>query len=344
MTGPQVDCPHCAATVSRADRFCERCGAVLSTIDRIAIPRTASAPESDEQPCAGCGNLGHADGYCTACGQRRAAPDRDEANLRGVALITDRGLEHSRNEDAAAAALVLGDTDAPVAIVAAVCDGVSTSAAAHTAAAAASKAGVETMVAALAASRRSGSAVRAGLVDAAKAAASVATGTDPSIAPCCTYAAAAVVATSAGTAEITVGNVGDSRVYWLPAPPARARQLTVDDSVAQELITAGAPADSDAVHAGAHTLTRWLGADSGPRPWAESSVHTITPTGAGWLLMCTDGLWNYLPAADDIARLCSGTDAAASRRGPSSTTRSVPAARTTSPSSSSRSEIRNEFR
>ena len=64
--------------------------------------------------------------------------------------------------------------------------------------------------------------------------------------------------------EITVGNVGDSRVYWLPEPPAPARCLTVDDSVAQELITAGVPADSEAVQAGAHTLTRWLGADAEP--------------------------------------------------------------------------------
>ena len=50
-----------------------------------------------------------------------------------------------------------------------------------------------------------------------------------------------------GTVQITVGNVGDSRAYWLPEPPALARQLTVDDSVAQELITAGAAADSEAV-------------------------------------------------------------------------------------------------
>ena len=30
--------------------------------------------------------------------------------------------------------------------------------------------------------------------------------------------------------------------------------------------------------------------------------------------MCTDGLWNYLPEADDIARFCAGTDAAAAAR------------------------------
>ena len=43
-------------------------------------------------------------------------------------------------------------------------------------------------------------------------------------------------------------------------------------------------------------------------------MHTITTTGPGSLLMCTDGLWNYLPDADDLARFCTGTDTVASAR------------------------------
>jgi serine/threonine protein phosphatase PrpC len=152
----------------------------------------------------------------------------------------------------------------------------------------------------------------AGLEDAASAAA--AAGSAPASAPSCTYTAAIVVPTPAGTAQITVGNVGDSRAYWLPQPPETAQQLTVDDSLAQELITAGAAAESEAVQRGAHTLTRWLGADSEPQPWSESSVQTITTDGPGWLLLCSDGLWNYLPDAGDIARFCSGDDAKAAAR------------------------------
>jgi serine/threonine protein phosphatase PrpC len=104
--------------------------------------------------------------------------------------------------------------------------------------------------------------------------------------------------------------------------------LTVDDSLAQELIIAGAAPDSEAVQRGAHTLTRWLGADSEAKPWSDSSVHTIAPAGRGWLLLCSDGLWNYLPDpvafgdtarnylpdAADIARLCTGLDTAAAAR------------------------------
>jgi PPM family protein phosphatase len=313
MSGTVATCVRCASSVQRTDRFCESCGAPLSEVRRVAIPRSRRATESPDEPCADCGSKTHVGEYCTVCGSRRAEPDRDQMEIAGIVLISDRGLEHVRNEDAAAAGIVAGgDGERPHAIAVAVCDGVSTSGDARNAAVAASTAGVDAMLAALAASRKPRSAVMAGLADAAKAAA--AARTDPSSAPSCTYTAATVVLTSTGTVQISVGNVGDSRVYWLPEPPAPAQRLTVDDSLAQELITAGVAADSEAVHAGAHTLTRWLGADAESTPWSESSVRTITATGPGSLVICTDGLWNYLPDADDIARFCTGTHPTAAAR------------------------------
>ena len=312
MTDQQTACPQCAGVVEGTDRFCENCGAPLAEVRRVAVPRSE---RSEQGPCSDCGNATYTDGYCTVCGQRRADPDRDEAVLDGVVVITDRGLEHSRNEDAAAAGIVVSnDTGRPYAIAVAVCDGVSTSDDAHMAAVAAANAGVDSMLTALAAARKGRAAVLAGLAGAAKAAATAKAGNDPAVAPSCTYTAAAVVPTHAGQVQITVGNVGDSRAYWLPAPPAPPQQLTVDDSLAQELITAGAAADSEAVQRGAHTLTRWLGADSDAKPWAESSVQTITPDSRGWLLVCSDGLWNYLPDAADIAQLCRGLDTTAASR------------------------------
>lgn len=311
MTAEDAACPQCAANTAHADRFCGSCGAILSEIRRVAIPQGGRALEGWEGPCADCGNEAHVDEYCTVCGHRRAEPDRDQAEVGGIVLITDRGLEHARNEDAAAAGTVAGNVTEPDSIAVAVCDGVSSSDDAQMAAVAASNAGVDAMLAALAASRNARSAILAGLADAAKAAAAT---TNASSSPSCTYTAAVVVPTSAGAVQITVGNVGDSRAYWLPEPPAPPQQLTVDDSLAQELITAGAAADSEAVQRGAHTLTRWLGADSEVKPWSESSVHTITPAGRGWLLLCSDGLWNYLPDAADIAQLCTGLDRAAAAR------------------------------
>jgi len=310
MTGQEPTCSQCDAAVRRADRFCESCGASLSEVRQVGIPRPGPSAEG---PCADCGNDTDFDEYCTVCGHRRAEPDRDQADLGGIVLITDRGIEHARNEDAAAAGILVGrDIQRPDAIAVAVCDGVSTSEGAHMAAVAASKAGVDAMLAAIVASGKPRGAVLAGLKAAADAAAAAAT--DPASAPSCTYTAAIVVPISAGTVQITVGNVGDSRAYWLPEPPAPPQQLTVDDSLAQELITAGAAADSEAVQRGAHTLTRWLGADTESEPWSDSSMQTIHAVGPGSLLLCSDGLWNYLPDAADIARFCCGTDARAATR------------------------------
>jgi len=312
MTGQTMTCPHCAARAEGTDRFCGYCGVVLMEIGRIAVPRGVQSVDGLARPCSECGNATYVDGYCTACGTLVAEPDRDEARLGDVALVTDRGYQHSRNEDAAAAGILAGDDSVrPPSVAVAVCDGVSTSVDSHVAAAAASKAGVDAMLTVLAANGTSRAAVLAGLAHAAKAAAAVGAEADPSAAPSCTYTAATIIAISEGAVQITVGNVGDSRAYWLPEPPATGWQLTVDDSLARELIGAGAEVDSEAVQEGAHTLTRWLGADAEPTPWSDASVQTITTVGAGSLLLCTDGLWNYLPDAADIALLCSSTDSTA---------------------------------
>jgi serine/threonine protein phosphatase PrpC len=308
MTSSETTCPHCATAVAPTDRFCEDCGGSLSELRKVAIPR----PPATDTPCTDCGNEANFDEYCTVCGHRRAWPDRDEASLGAIVLSTDRGIEHAGNEDAAAAGMLVGgDETRPGAIAVVVCDGVSSSDEAHKAASAASKAGVDAMLAAVSASKKSRAAMLAGLDAAAKAA--VAAGTGTATAPSCTYTAVIVIPAE-GSAQITVGNVGDSRAYWFPEPPAPAQQLTVDDSLSQELITAGASPNSEAVRRGAHTLTRWLGADSDPEPWSESSVQTINAVGPGTLLLCSDGLWNYLPEAADIARLCCGVEPRAAAR------------------------------
>ncbi|WP_235892631.1 PP2C family protein-serine/threonine phosphatase [Mycolicibacterium hodleri] len=280
-------------------------------MSRVAVPRTGLPLEG---PCADCGNDDFSDGYCTGCGHRRVEPDRDEARLGVMVLATDRGLHHARNEDAAAAGMVTGVPGRCDSLAIAVCDGVSTSVEPQMASVAASKAGVEGMLASLAAAGTSHTAVLAGLAEATKAAAEAGSGMDPANAPSCTYTAAAIVANTEGRVEITVGSVGDSRAYWLPDLPRLPQQLTVDDSVAQELMTAGAAADSEFVLRGAHTITRWLGADSDAKPWSDSGLTTITAVGPGSLLLCSDGLWNYLPDAADIARFCAGNDPTAAAR------------------------------
>ncbi|MBX7435399.1 protein phosphatase 2C domain-containing protein [Mycobacterium sp. Y57] len=301
MTGRPA-CPTCATPVTDGDRFCENCGAALAEVRQITVPR--SELEADG-PCTDCGNDTDAQGYCLVCGHRRSAPDRDRAELDRVVLITDRGIHHAGNEDAAAAGMLgAGVTGRPPALAVAVCDGVSTSVAAHKAATAAAAAGVSAMLSAITASDDDKEAVSAGLAQAAAAAANA--GTDLADSPSCTYTGALVTRDPGGAARITVGNVGDSRAYWLPEAPGIPERLTVDDSLAQELITAGSAADSDVVLRGAHTLTRWLGADA--EPISDSSIRTVTPQGRGVLLLCSDGLWNYLPEAADLVPFVAGAD------------------------------------
>ncbi|MBY0287328.1 MAG: protein phosphatase 2C domain-containing protein [Mycobacteriaceae bacterium] len=263
------------------DVYGENCGAALTAIRQLTVPRSDPDPDGRE-------------------------PDRDENQIGAIVLITDRGIEHTRNEDAGAAGVVVNSAgDRPRAIAAVVCDGVSTSADAQNASRAASAAGVDAMLKALAASRDIPSVMLAGLTDGAKAAAE-STSPEGFSPASCTYTAAVVVPADGGQVQIAIANVGDSRVYWLPEPPAQPQRLTVDDTVAQQLISAGIPADSPAVLRGEHTLTRWFGRDA-DREWDESSVRTMTTADRGVLVLCSDGLHNYLPEAADIARFCNGT-------------------------------------
>ena len=48
----------------------------------------------------------------------------------------------------------------------------------------------------------------------------------------------------------------------------------------------------------AHALSKWIGADAGE---IEPRVVTFQPNGPGHVLLCSDGLWNYLPDAQVLA-------------------------------------------
>jgi serine/threonine protein phosphatase PrpC len=50
----------------------------------------------------------------------------------------------------------------------------------------------------------------------------------------------------------------------------------------------------------AHAITRWLGADA-PDPSPRTLSRRLD--GAGWLLLCSDGLWNYCSEAATLGEL-----------------------------------------
>jgi serine/threonine protein phosphatase PrpC len=209
-----------------------------------------------------------------------------------VAAVCDRGARRTRNEDAVAVAA--GATPGGFAVLV-VCDGVSSAEESDVASLAAARAAREVLVdgAASAGPAPGAPARMAAAADAANDAVVRATPPDHGDSPAsCTLALAVLEA-----GVISAGSVGDSRAYWLP-DDGEAQLLTEDDSLAAELIAAGAPREEAEAGPFAHTITRWLGKDS---PGHTPAVTTLRVQGPGWLLACSDGLWNYCSAPEDLA-------------------------------------------
>jgi serine/threonine protein phosphatase PrpC len=280
---PQLLCPSCGAALEDGDLFCEQCGARLGE------------PEPPPPGCRACGAPPDAigpDGYCTVCGVReRPIESHVELDLLTAAAVSDQGHVHRRNEDAFHLEL-LGDG----AGVVVVCDGISSASAGDAAARDAAKAAGELLARALTDSSRDASAATAEAIDAARAAVEQTpwtTRVDRDV-PSCT-----LVSALWRDREIVVGAVGDSRAYWVAADGAT--QLTVDESWAEEQIAEGAMTPEQAAHdRRSHAITNWVGADAPQRP-PQISVHR--PAGAGRLVLCSDGLWNYLADPDELRAL-----------------------------------------
>ena len=281
-------CFGCGESVAATDSFCESCGAVLTPLS-VSDGRGGGARACDICPASRIS----ADGYCESCGRKvRSGRDHQEIDLRMVAGVTDRGLRHYRNEDAMA--LATADTGNGPAVVAVVCDGVSTSAHADQASLAAVRAGADVLLAAVRTGGDPLTASRAAVRAAADAVARLAVPTgDP---PSSTFVSAVLRSDA-----VTVCWLGDSRAYWLADRAAAAEQLTRDDSVAEQMVADGLLSEADALaSAQGHVVTRWIGADvSDPAP----HVVRFEPPGPGAVLLCSDGLWNYQPEPAKLAEL-----------------------------------------
>jgi PPM family protein phosphatase len=113
--------------------------------------------------------------------------------------------------------------------------------------------------------------------------------------------------------RLTVGWIGDSRAYWVSE--SGAELLTEDHSWANEAIARGEVTEAEAMLSPlAHALTRCLGpleiADiEGPADPRRPRIREVQPDvrtrdlpGPGWVLLCSDGFWNYFPTAAQVAR------------------------------------------
>ncbi|MDA2803515.1 PP2C family protein-serine/threonine phosphatase [Nocardiopsis suaedae] len=268
--------------------------------------------------CPACADpIGGGDDYCENCGLRLTpvpsgdagvGRDRVEAALGPLAGVSDIGLRHHRNEDAMA--LLTPGARSP-ALVGVVCDGVSSAPRSDDAALVAAETGAAETARALREGAPANEAAATGMTRAAGAVAALA---DAAGSPACTYVAACM---PEGGGPVTVAWIGDSRAYWLPGggAPGPARLLTRDDSWSAAMVEGGVLSEEEAENSlYAHAITAWLGADSGE---VEGHVATVALEGPGAVVLCTDGLWNYAPAAEDLAALLPGAErdpAAAARR------------------------------
>ncbi len=268
-------------------------------VQPVGTTRPIPTPASLLPRTCSCGGVIDPDGYCTTCGLR-ALSERDHFEDQPapfVAFVCDKGIVHTRNEDAAAVSAVDGR------IVLVVCDGVTSATDSDLASLAAARAARDVLADAPDAPSASPAAVVEHWADAHAAAAAaaqqeaaaVATGVPPGQnPPSSTYVAAVV------DGEMLVAAwVGDSRCYWLPdAGPAI--QVSTDDSWATAQIAQGTPRDVAEADSRAHAITRWLGIDS---PGGEPSGTSVAVEGSGWVLVCSDGLWNYCSPAPNLREL-----------------------------------------
>ncbi|MBM7519466.1 protein phosphatase 2C domain-containing protein [Nocardioides nitrophenolicus] len=318
-----MNCPSCQAALAPGARFCENCGAQVGAAAAAPVPAAVasaddplgdapiSAPTrkpaaalpdppapAGRRPCAECGGEVGPDLYCLECGTK-APSERDhfqEQPAPWVAGVCDKAIRKNRNEDAMA---LLAGAEPGSRAVLIVMDGVSNSIDSDVASLAGARAAREVLrmplPAGMGTPESRDAAVRKVFTDAAAAAnTAIVAVTDPD-SP--NPASATFTAAVLEGRRITWANIGDSRSYWLPDDGTPV-QLTVDDSVAQAQIASGVAREVAETGPQAHAITKWLGRDSEDQ---KPTVGALEVDRGGWLLACSDGLWNYASEPEALA-------------------------------------------
>jgi serine/threonine protein phosphatase PrpC len=120
---------------------------------------------------------------------------------------------------------------------------------------------------------------------------------DPQLRGMGTTMTAAALVTVGDDQRLALVNVGDSRAYQLRQ--GQLTQLTVDHSVAQEMLDSGELGEAEAGSSMyRHILTRALGAG----PEVEVDEHQVAISAGDRILLCSDGLVNEV-SEEEIARV-----------------------------------------
>jgi serine/threonine protein phosphatase PrpC len=225
--------------------------------------------------------------------------------------ITDRGFRHTRNDDAI---VVLQGTqpNRPLSVLV-VCDGVSSAHDSDRAAAAAARTAAHTLLRVT--SGGNDQAATDSMVEAIREADATVCAQPHARGSLLDPPATTIVAAVVEGNQITVGWVGDSRAYWVS--DGQASLLTHDHSWLNEVVDSGALSEAEALQSPyAHAITQCLGAiDRGYRGVPlDPPVQVFDAQESGYLILCSDGLWNYAPDSERIASLVRAAGAGVTAR------------------------------
>jgi serine/threonine protein phosphatase PrpC len=289
MADTNVSCPKCGEASPAGSHFCESCGSPLTA--NASPVANFTVFDLTRCKCGAAAESRDADGYCTVCGRKYEPPDpRDhieEVLEDSLAAVTDKGKRHKRNEDDFA----IGRNDKGVVLV--VSDGVSSASNSNLASELASRAARDKLLNALTEPGPAKEAMQEAIMKAHEAASQVPMGEDGRPEP----PGATIVAAVVKEGTVTVGWAGDSRAYWLGE--SRSIQLSKDHSWMEMAVDAGEVTPEEALKdPRAHAITQCIGPlNEGP---PEASFVEFQITEPGHLMLCTDGLWGYAGAPDEI--------------------------------------------
>lgn len=285
-----MECPKCDASIQLDDNFCEECGYPLKVI-----------ANNDNNSCKKCGappEVIDDEGFCSDCGFSNQLKNEQRIEItinKYLAGVSDRGLRHHKNEDNLALTEV-NNGDFQIIIV---CDGVSSCYQPEKASEIAAQTTKEALIIALKSGESPEKSINKAFASAFESLSNLADTLGYKNDPPSTTMVVAVISNNTTNKNATIGWLGDSRAYWLGS---QQKLLTTDDSWFQEVVASGEMTELEAkLSPQAHAITRWLGADA---------VDNMTPNivnypivDSGYLLLCTDGLWNYAPNANQIFQL-----------------------------------------
>lgn len=290
-----MNCPACNVVATEGSAFCEDCGTALGAT-------TAGDPELRCSACGAGPTLVDSDGFCTQCGHRRRTPPRhriEDALSSRCAGVSDIGVKYHENQDY----FVLGAGEQGELVVV-VCDGVSHSQNPMEG----SKIACEAALAAIHADLGAGLEDPNEILRRAMTRAQDAICTVPfvrglveggeSVPP----AQATAIGVLAKARRITIGWLGDSRVYWVGREGARL--LTTDHSWFNDVVASGElTAEQARTDKRARAIVRSLGADlDGNNPGVVPDALTLNVSEPGVLLVVSDGFYSYAEERE-IARL-----------------------------------------